>query len=357
MSVVDAKDEIRVLVADDSAVMRTALSRMLESNPRVRVCGTAKNGLETVEKAKLLKPHVVTLDVEMPLLDGMQALKRIMGECPCPVIMVSRMTREGAETTVEALSAGAFDYLAKQDLQSEEDLIRVRQDLLEKVEAAASSVHPRDLYARHALPPILALREKAQVVPRVVVIGTSTGGPKALQEIVPCLPRDLPIPVIVVQHMPPGFTAPLARRLDEISKVRVQEAHEGEQLAPGVVYIAPAGRHTTVFGCRRNVRFALSDIPHETVHKPSVDVIMSSVAEVYGRNVLGIILTGMGSDGLKGMRQIQKCGGITIGQDPDTCAVYGMPRSCAENGVLQKVVPLSEIAGFIVDSVGYPPVA
>jgi len=346
-------EEIRVLVADDSAVMRTALSNMLQASPSVRVCGTARDGIETVEKTKLLRPDVVTLDVQMPRMDGIEALKHIMGECPCPVIMVSRMTREGAEVTIEALSAGAFDYLPKEDLQNNGDLQRLQRSLLEKVEAAARSsmgTH-RALYS--SPPPILALREKSQVVPRIAVIGTSTGGPKALQEVVPKLPEKLPIPVLVVQHMPPGFTGPLAKRLDSISKVNVREARDGDQLEAGTVYIAPAGQHTTVFGSGANAWVALSDQPEESMHKPSVDVTMTSVAEIFGRFALGIILTGMGADGVKGMKAIQDAGGITVGQNEATCAVYGMPRCCADIGVLQRVVPLAEIAEVIRESVHF----
>ena len=348
--------EIRVLVADDSAVMRTALSRMLESCPMVRVCGTAKNGLETVEKTKLLRPDVVTLDVRMPVMDGIQALKRIMGECPCPVIMVSCVTHEGAEVTIEALSAGAFDYVPKEDLHSEADLMRLRQNLLEKVDAAAHSIQVnKQIYPPPILSSTPAGREKWLAIPKIAVFGTSTGGPKALQDIVPEFPADLPIPIIVVQHMPRGFTAPLAKRLDGMSKVQVTEANQGELIETGRVYIAPAGQHTTVFGSPSRVCFCLSDTPDDTAHKPSVDVTMSSVVEVFGHNVLGVILTGMGSDGLKGMRAIQNAGGITIGQDEATCAVYGMPRTCAESGVLQRVVPLADVPKVVLDAARYRP--
>lgn len=348
--------EIRVLVADDSAVMRTALSRMLESNPMVRVCGTAKNGLETVEKTKLLRPDVVTLDVKMPVMDGIEALKHIMGECPCPVIMVSCVTLEGAEVTIEALSAGAFDYVPKEDLHSEDDRMRLRQNLLEKIEAAAHSALARKQISVPAVVPFApVLREKWQAMPKIAVVGTSTGGPKALQDIVPEFPEDLPIPIIVVQHMPRGFTAPLAKRLNGMSKIQVDEASQGKIVKSGHVYIAPAGQHTTVFGSPSNVCFSLSDTPNDTPHKPSVDVTMSSVVEVFGHNVLGIILTGMGSDGLNGMRAIQNAGGITVGQDEATSAVYGMPRTCAQSGVLQKVVPLTDVPKVVLDAIHYRP--
>jgi len=334
-----AQPEIRVLIADDSAVMRTALSRMIESSPTVRVCGTARNGLETVEKIKLLKPDVVTLDIRMPVLDGIEALKRIMGECPCPVIMVSSLTTEGAEITVEALSAGAFDYLSKETCRAI------------PICSSYNEIFSKRLRRLHRA--YVALREKSQVVPRIAIIGTSTGGPKALQAIIPKLPEDLPIPVLVVQHMPKGFTAPLAKRLNGLSKVKVCEASHGEQLKSGTVYVAPAGRQTTLYSSGSQICVCLSDTPNDTTHKPSVDVTMSSVAVVFARYVLGIILTGMGSDGARGMRAIQDAGGITVGQDEATCAVYGMPRTCADNGVLQRVVPLDEVASVILESVRY----
>lgn len=347
--------EIRVLVADDSAVMRTGLSRILESSPIIRVCGTAKNGLETIEKIKLLRPDVVTLDVNMPMLDGIEALKQIMGECPCPVIMVSCLTQQGAEVTVEALAAGAFDYVSKDDLQNEASLGDLRNSLLEKVEEAAYSGLSQKAHASRAYErsPIAIVPEKFQVVPKVAVIGTSTGGPKALQEVIPQLPADLPIPLLVVQHMPPGFTGPLAKRLDGLSSVSVCEASHGQQIRPGIVYVAPAGQHTTLFGAGCTVWISLSNSPNDTTHKPSVDVTMCSVAEVFGRGVMGIILTGMGSDGVKGMTAIRKSGGITVGQDEASCAVYGMPRRCAETGVLQRVVPLGDVSQVILEALRY----
>lgn len=359
MNMLEGNSQIRVLITDDSAVMRTALSRMLESSPGIRVCGTAKNGMEAVEKNNLLRPDVITLDVEMPVLDGMKALKQIMREKPCPVIMVSSATQEGAEITLEALDAGAFDYLPKEDLQRATHALKLRQSLIEKIEAAARSSLARRI--RGILPAIApvsgrdALGGIFTLVPKIVVVGTSTGGPKALQEILPTLPADLPIAVLAVQHMPPGFTAPFAKRLDGLSKVRIREARQGEAVEPGTVLIAPAGQQTTVYtNGGSKVSICLSDTPHDTPHKPSVDVTMASVAEVFGRHSMGIILTGMGSDGLQGMSAIRAAGGITIGQDEATCAVYGMPRCCAESGVLQRVVPLSEVPRQILQALHYP---
>lgn len=352
MTMVGASSEIRVLVADGSSGMRTALSRMLESNPMIRVCATAKNGLETIEQIKLLHPDVVTLDVNMPMLNGIETLKQIMDECPCPVIMVSCFTQEGADVSVEALSAGAFDYVSKDDLQCGADLGHRPDSLLEKVEAAAHSELSQKAHEfQHGLSPVVS--QQFQVMPEIAVIGTSTGGPKALQEVIPQIPADFPIPLLVVQHMPPGFTGPLAKRLDGLSEISVREAEHGDEIRPGMAYIAPAGQHATLFGSGSTVWISLSDCPKGTTHKPSVDVTMSSAAAVFGRNAMGIILTGMGSDGVKGMAAIRKAGGITVGQDEATCAVYGMPKTCAESGVLQRVVPLGAISEVILEALRY----
>ncbi len=349
---------IRVLIADDSAVMRAALSRVVESAPTLQVCGTARHGLEALDKIRQLRPDVVTLDVEMPVLNGLEVLKRIMKEFPRPVIMVSSLTQEGAEVTLEALGIGAFDYLSKADSGQPLDPQKLRHDLIEKIEAAAHSPLARRLEPTR-LPPLTtqaAVQEEFHVLPEILALGTSTGGPKALQEILPQLPADLPVGMIIVQHMPPGFTAPFAKRLDTLSKVKVQEAKHGDVIEPGSVYIAPAGQHATVLR-KSNSRaiVCLSDLPSGTLHKPSVDVTMLSVAESFGRYAAGIILTGMGTDGLQGMTAIRTAGGLTIGQDEATCAVYGMPRCCAENGILQSVVPLPQLTRQIFQAVRYRP--
>ena len=348
---------IRVLIADDSAVMRVALSRVIESSPALQVCGTARNGLETLEKVRQLRPDVVTLDVEMPVLNGLEVLKRIMKEFPRPVIMVSSLTQEGAEVTIEALGVGAFDYVPKSNSGNPFDPQKLKRDLIEKIEAAANSPLARHLHLA-SLPELSVSetvpRDEFQTTPEIVVLGTSTGGPKALQELLPQLPADLPVGMIVVQHMPPGFTAPFARRLNSLSKLKVREASQGDVIGPGSVYIAPAGQHATLYrklGGRATV--CLSSEPSGTLHKPSVDVTMLSIAETFGRSALGIIMTGMGSDGLQGMTAIRDAGGMTIGQDEATSAVYGMPRCCAENGVLRKVVPLPQLSRYILQALHY----
>jgi two-component system chemotaxis response regulator CheB len=337
--------------------MRAALSRVVESAPTLQVCGTARHGLETLEKIRQLRPDVVTLDVEMPILNGLEVLKRIMKEFPRPVIMVSSLTQEGAEVTLEALGIGAFDYLPKSESGHPLDPQKLKHDLIAKIEAAAHSPLARQMHTDGPLPAVAVSdvppSEEFRSLPEIVVLGTSTGGPKALQEILPQLPADLPVGVLVVQHMPPGFTAPFAKRLDSLSKLKVKEASQGELVEPGSVYIAPAGQHSTVSRRGSKTILHISSEPSGTLHKPSVDVMMLSVAEEFGRHTLGIIMTGMGSDGLHGMTAIRNAGGITIGQDEATSAVYGMPRCCAESGVLQKVVPLPLLPRQILQAVRY----
>ena len=359
MSLAPATPPIRVLIADDSAVMRAALSRVVESAPALEVCGAARHGLEALEKVRQLRPDVVTLDVEMPIPNGLEVLKRIMKEFPRPVIMVSSLTQEGAEVTLEALGVGAFDYLPKSHSGTPLDPQKLRHDLIEKIEAAAQSPLARQLHTANILHarPVLesAPLDDSRPLPEIIVLGTSTGGPKALQELLPQLPADLPLGMLVVQHMPPGFTAPFARRLDSLCKVKVCEASQGETIEAGAVYIAPAGQHATVFRRGSKTTVHLSNEPSGTLHKPSVDVTMLSVAELFGRHALGVIMTGMGSDGLHGMTAIRAAGGITLGQDEATCAVYGMPRCCAESGILDKVVPLPLLSRQILQAIRYRP--
>lgn len=348
---------VKVLVADDSAFMRTALTRMIESDPGLRVCGTAQTGNQALEQIPILQPDVVTLDIEMPGLNGLETLKRIMKNMPRPVIMVSSLTSEGAQATLDALSYGAFDCVPKQLSYVSLDIIKIREDLISKVKAAAE-VGRRSTAFATTRPAITSapveLRFTTHVPPSIIAIGTSTGGPRALQEILPMFPADLPVSVLVVQHMPPGFTGPFARRLDNLCKIAVREAANEEPLQPGVVYIAPAGQHMTVYR-RTNSKCSirLSQFPDHTLHMPSVDVMMLSVAEAYRALSMGIIMTGMGADGLEGMRAILHEGGITLGQDEASCTVWGMPRSCAEADVLQRVVSLRQIPEQILQSLRY----
>jgi len=355
MSLVTATGSpIRVLVVDDSAFMRTALSRMISSESGLEVVGTASSGSDALGKIPSLDPDVITLDVEMPGLGGLETLRRIMAQSPHPVIMVTSVTEKDAETTFQALGAGAFDYIPKQLSAASLDILHIQPDLVAKIRAAASwrRSHSAGNFARK--PPQSAAFEypdPGPVTPAIVVLGTSTGGPKALQEILPLLPRDLPVPVLIVQHMPPGFTAPFAQRLNTLCSVTVREAAHRDPLQPGVVYIAPAGRHMTVERASDSRAFIYLDTrPEDSLHIPSVDITMKAVAEIYRSLAMGVIMTGMGSDGALGMKAIYSHGGITIGQDEASCTVYGMPRACAEMGILKRVVPLSQIPAQILQA-------
>lgn len=356
MSLSTSNSRVKVLIADDSAFMRIALSRMVESDESLCVVGTAQTGPETLTKIDQLQPDVVTLDINMPGLSGLEILKRVMHDSPRPIIVVSSLAQEGAEATLEALALGAFDCLAKRLNYGSLDIVKAQDELVGKIKAAACSARtarrrsPR--VNRLPSPPVAASLTLS--APTVVAIGTSTGGPKALQEILAALPADLPVGVLIVQHMPVGFTGPFAKRLNNLCHVHVHEAEDGMALTRGHIYLAPAGQHLTVR--RRSpaeVVLQVSSTPSDVIHIPSVDIMMLSVAEVFHSLAMGIIMTGMGADGALGMQAIHREGGLTVGQDEATCAVYGMPRTCAEMGILKRVVPLNEIPKQILSALGY----
>jgi two-component system chemotaxis response regulator CheB len=341
---------VRVLVVDDSAFMRTALRRMIESDPALRVVDTANDGVEGVQKAIQLRPDVITMDVEMPRMTGLDALSKIMEAAPCPVIMVSSLTRAHAEATLEALSRGAYDFLSKDLSYASLDIVRIKDDLIAKCKAAATS-HRRRPPPLRAAPPVGRVAPPSArrfPAPRLVCIGTSTGGPKALQRILPMLPANLAVPVVIVQHMPPGFTGPFARRLDTLCQLRVKESEPNEPLLPGFIYIARAGEQLRVLRRPGGVFAHMSLVPTNTPHIPSVDILMLSAADQFAQHAMGVILTGMGSDGQQGISAIYRAGGYTLGEDAATCTVYGMPRACAEAGVLHTVLALDAIPGDIV---------
>jgi two-component system, chemotaxis family, protein-glutamate methylesterase/glutaminase len=353
------KSQIKVLIVDDSAFMRTALSRMVASDAALCVAGTAASGTEALQKVASLDPDVITLDVEMRGIDGLETLRRIMAQFPRPVIMVSAATVHEAEITLDTLEAGAFDYVPKHLSSTSLDVGHIREDLVAKIKAAADRrIVKVDLGLQRKPPRAVQLPARQSlslhVAPIIVAIGISTGGPKALQDILPTLPKDFPVPIVVVQHMPPGFTAPFAERLNKLCAISIREASDRESVRPGVVYIAPSGSHITVermTGSRTVIH--LSDKPENQSHIPSADVMMQSVADAFGSLAMGIIMTGMGSDGARGMEAIHRAGGLTVGQDEMSCGVYGMPRVCAEMGVLDRVVPLAQIPGEILQATGY----
>ncbi len=356
MSLPSSHSPVKVLIADDSSFMRAALSRMVESDESLCVVGTAETGLETLAKIGELQPDVVTLDIDMPGLNGLETLKRVMSEMPRPVIIVSSTARRGAEDTIEALALGAFDCIAKQLSYDSGDVLKVQSELVSKIKAAAGPRVPAPGFSSPGdRPPVDLAPATTVTVPEIVAIGASTGGPKALQEVLSALPADLPIGILIVQHMPAGFIGPFAKRLNDLCPLKVHEAEEGDLITAGHVYLAPSGKHLTVR--RRSsseVALHLSLLPSDLAHIPSVDVMMSSVAEVFGSSAMGIILTGMGDDGALGMQAIFREGGLTLGQDQATCVVYGMPRACAGMGVLSWVAPLPDIPRHILDALGYP---
>jgi two-component system, chemotaxis family, protein-glutamate methylesterase/glutaminase len=347
---------VRVLVADPSAVVRTAVKRMLESDEGVQVIGTAQDGQEAVEKTRTLRPDVVALDIHMNRHRGVEVLREITQRCARPVVMLSEASSAAAEETLQALDEGAFDYAPKQVCGDPREMARQRYELVSKVKAAARAARQR---ANGAIVAAWPRPEQAgasivPIVPRVICIGSSTGGPRALQQLLPHLPANLPASVLLVQHMPEGFTGPFARRLDSLCAMEVREARSEDHIEPGVVLIAPSGWHMAVYERQSSsAAVRLSKTPDNLLHRPSVDVLMSSAAATFRDACMGIILTGMGADGARGMKAIYEAGGITLGQDEASCAVYGMPRSCAELGVLQRTVPLSDMRREILLATRY----
>lgn len=340
---------IRVLVVDDSAFMRAALKKIIENDPNIEVIATARDGEEAIEKIKSLKPDVVTLDLDMPRIDGFAVLEVIMKESPLPVIVVSALTQEGAHTAFRALDLGAIDYVPKDLSNSPFEVLRLEKTLINKIKAAASTKRGKRIIKDKGIRSPDGLSSDRFSNVQVVVIGASTGGPKALQEIISSLPEDFPAGVLIVIHMPPIFTTSFAQRLDSISRLKVKEAQNKDYVEPGCVFIAPGGHHMGVAeeGLSR-IKIKITSEPSDLPHIPSVDVTMLSVAEIYSRDALGIILTGMGTDGLKGMTAIKQRGGKTLAQDEETCVVFGMPRACIERGIVDKVVPLPEMADEII---------
>ena len=337
--------------------MRMALSRMVASDADLWVVATAASGIEALQKIVSLDPDVITLDVEMPGLDGLETLRRIMAQFPRPVIMVSAATLKDAALTFRALAAGAFDYVPKQLSSMSLDILDIRDDLIAKIKAAAESRRSRDQPILPRKPPRAAdlpLKQVLRSATAIVALGVSTGGPRALEEILPVLPGDLAVPILVVLHMPAGFAAAFAERLNNLCAVSVREACHGEVVQMGTVYIAPAGHHMTVDRpSNAQTLICLCSKPENQMHLPSANVMMQSVAFAFQSQAMGVIMTGMGSDGAQGMTAIHREGGFTVGQDEQSCAVYGMPRVCAEMGILDRVVPLLEIPHEILQATRY----
>lgn len=346
---------ITVLVVDDSAFMRKALSMMLERDPEVRVVDTARDGRQALEKIQTYDPDVVTMDVEMPRMDGLTALRRIMEESPRPVLMVSSLTREGAEATIEAMEAGAVGFIPKQRSRISLKITEIEEELIERIKSAARSNLRALRRKRETAPPSSRRRQPEPLAFRraqVIVIGVSTGGPFALQHVIPALPADMPVPVVVVQHMPPHFTRSLANRLNTNSALHVAEAEEGMPVEAGRAIIAAGGRHLVFRSGARGTIVKTPEEPSDTLHRPSVNVTFASASEHYGGRVLGLVMTGMGKDGLEGAQTIKENGGRIIAQDEASSVVYGMPRAVTEANLADCVLPMDALAEALVQAVG-----
>jgi two-component system, chemotaxis family, protein-glutamate methylesterase/glutaminase len=351
---------IRVLVVDDSSFMRKALCGMLAGDSCIGEVETARNGEEALQKISSWKPDVVTLDIEMPVMNGLDALRKIMETHPLPVLMVSSLTSKGAEETLQALELGAVDFVPKQLDGVVTNIAGVHHELVAKVIAAAGMagrVRPRRLVPSRSVLANQAVGLSARSTSatrgsKIVAIGCSTGGPQALSELLPLFPKDFPAGIVIVQHMPKCFTKPFADRMNALCEIDVREANESDEVTPGVALPAPGGLQLRL-GRKKATRIGVELKPNSEghLHAPSVDVMMQSVAQLYAERAVGVILTGMGQDGLEGMRAIKKGKGRTVAQNEASCTVYGMPRAVVDNGCADKVVPLSQIAGEIMNMI------
>ncbi|MCF8240200.1 MAG: chemotaxis response regulator protein-glutamate methylesterase [Melioribacteraceae bacterium] len=356
-------EKIKVAIVDDSAFMRKSLSIILGADPEIEIIGTARDGVDGIELIKKTKPDVVTLDIEMPRMDGLSALKIIMKECPTSVIMVSSLTTEGAEATMEALELGAVDFIPKEMSYVSVKIVDIKEELIRKIKSIAKHhalknrllrIQSRLHSPQDSAPKIPAYRTNN--IPKAgfkaITIGISTGGPISLQKVIPMLSGDIKIPIFLVQHMPPTFTKSLADRLNNLSSIKVKEAEHNEVVKGGTVYVAHGGQHMLIYkSTKGNVCIKLSEYPANTLHKPSVDVMMNSVLDIYGRQTLGVIMTGMGKDGFEGIKRLKALGGYTIAQDELSCVVYGMPKAIVDKGLADSISPLEKIPKLINNAV------
>jgi len=350
--------KIRVLVVDDSAFMRKVIADMVSSDKDMEVVGVARNGEEALQMIVSQKPDVVTMDVEMPKMDGLTALKQIMEVSPMPVIMLSSLTTNGAVETLKALDYGAFDFITKPTSLIKVSTPEVREELLSKIKIASrTKVTKPSTVTRQPRPtPLIPKDEPSKPKSqqgrtkfrKLIAIGTSTGGPRALQDVIPFIPRDIDAGILIVQHMPPGFTKSLAERLDSMSQITVKEAEDGDIIQAGTAYLAPGDSHIKVTKQAGQYVIKLDNGERVSGHKPSVDAMMYSIASLGDKNVIGVIMTGMGADGADGMSKIKANNGYVIAQDEESCVVFGMPKSTIKLGVVDKVVSLTYIANEIV---------
>lgn len=333
---------VRVLVIDDSALMRKMISQMLEQDPSIEVVGTAMDGEFGLKKIEELQPQVVTLDLEMPRMDGMETLRQVMRKHRLPVIIVSSHSTEGASSTFKALALGAFDFVAKPRDGNSAHIGDIAAELIAKIKAAAKSHPPQMNTAPTFSVPMVQKSNQPPSLPptKVVAIGISTGGPNALQQMLSKLPGDFPGTILVVQHMPEGFTEMFARRLNECCAIHVKEAQSGDILLAGRALICPGNKHIRVRRMPLGDVVVLSDEERVNGHRPSVDIMFRSVAQEFGSRAIGVLMTGMGEDGAEGLGILKSAGAITIAQDEASCVVFGMPKIAIEKGFAQRVVSL-----------------
>lgn len=345
-----ASEKIKVVIVDDSAFMRMVLKDIVDSQADMQVVGVAKDGLEALQVIEEKKPDVVTLDVEMPRMNGIEALKRIAQKYPVRVIMVSSLTEEGADITITALSLGAVDFLTKPSGSTSLTFREVADELVQKIRSAML-IDPKRTLLKPTVKPVTLVPKKISLTERVVVIGASTGGPRSLDLIIPALPPDFPAPIFLVQHMPPLFTKSLAMRLNSMSKITVKEAEDGETVKRGTVYIAPGDFHMGVKAVNSNVQIYLDKSEKINNVRPAVDFTLLKVSEIYKSNTIAVILTGMGRDGTKGSFKVKYYGGKVIAEHESTCVVYGMPKAVVEEGYADYVLPADKIAEKLVELV------
>jgi len=351
--------KIRVLTVDDSALMRQVLASLLSKDSDIEVIGSAPDPFIAREKIKALNPDVITLDVEMPKMDGLTFLEKLMRGHPMPVVMVSSLTEAGCQTTLRALELGAVDFITKPKIDLREGMEEIAQDLISKVKAAAVANVKGTGSAKRYLSPLSeggqAPAQRREPVPtamikttdRIIAIGSSTGGTEAVKDVLMALPSNTP-PILITQHMPERFTKTWANRMNSLCRISVKEAEDGDSVLPGHALVAPGGYHMTVVRSGARYSVCINQDPPVNRHRPSVDVLFDSVAQYAGANAIGVILTGMGGDGAKGMLAMKQAGAYTIAQDEASCVVFGMPKEAIKLGGVDKIVPLEEIPAGIL---------
>ncbi len=350
--------QIKVLVVDDSAFMRKVVSDIINSNKNTKVIDTARNGIEAIEKVKTLSPDVITMDIEMPIMDGLTALKEIMNKYPTPTLMLSSLTMDGADATIQALNLGAVDFITKPSSIFKVNTEDMKNNLINKI-IIASKINTKKHLKLSSSTTIIKKNIKKldnyRVIKKgsskIVLIGTSTGGPRALQTIIPKLPKSINASILIVQHMPSGFTKSLANRLNSISEIHVKEAEDKDILVAGRAYIAPGGFHMKLIDDNNRLMINLTKEKPVSGHRPSVDTLFNSVAKLNINNIIGVILTGMGSDGAKGLSNLKPYSDCIIAQDEESCVVFGMPKSAIKLGIVDKILPLEEISEEIIKAV------